>query len=32
LNKFKIKVDEMKESEKVFEEIVKLIVSKAFEG
>jgi hypothetical protein len=32
LNKFKIKVDEMKESEKVFEEIVKLIGSKAFEG
>jgi hypothetical protein len=32
LDKFKIKVDEMKESEKVFEEIVKLIGSKAFEG
>ena len=30
LNKFQIKVDELKESGKVFEEIVKLIGSKAF--
>ena len=31
LNKFKIKVDEMKESGKVFEEIIRLIGSKSFE-
>jgi hypothetical protein len=32
LDKFKIKVDELKESGKVFEEIIRLIGSKAFEG